>query len=348
MRLMHIISSLNIGGAEKLLLDLVERQIKNNLTIHVHILKRTNSFLEKAFFRLKCNLSFGKGNPYNPRQFFELKKQIESFQPDIVHAHLTPAQVWSALVGHDNLVTTEHNTYNRRRNWFFKPLDFLMYTRFRKIACITSATKLSLITWNPSVARKVVVIHNGVDLAKFKKRVRTNTAIQKIIMIARFEPQKDQDTLIKALARHANLNLILVGDGIRRNQLEDLVRLNEIEDRVHFLGQRDNIPELLSSSDIYIHSVHWEGFGIAVVEAMASGLPVIISDVPGLRDVAGDAGILFEPGNVQQLVERIQNLIDNDKLWNEKIMLSLKQASKFSIEATVSAYHSFYRQLLES
>ncbi len=348
MKLMHVISSLNIGGAEKLLLDLCGLQIKDGHTVHVHVLKKTESFLEISFLKLNCSVSFGKGHHYSLLQLIELQKQIELFRPDVVHAHLTPAQIWCSLTRTANLVTTEHSTHNRRRHWIFKPFDLLLYSRFKKIVCITEATKSSLTSWIPNLNAKTIVIHNGIDLSRFSENRQSREKSAILMMVGRFEFEKDQDTIIKALVHLENLKFFLVGDGYRRIQLQNLVKLHNVEDRVHFLGIKDNIPELLQMADIYIHSAHWEGFGLAVVEAMASGLPVIVSDIPGLRDVVGDAGILFESGNVEQLVKCIRQLTDNEELRYMKSARSISQASKFSIENTANEYNFFYNRLLES
>jgi glycosyltransferase involved in cell wall biosynthesis len=347
MKLLHVISSLEIGGAERLLLDLVKRQIEDGLDVYVHVFRKTESFLELDLLNLNCKVTFGVAGQYNPVQLFYLRRFVSIIKPDIIHAHLTSAQIWTSLIQNCRRVTTEHNTHNRRRRWFFRIFDYLLYSRFHQVACISEATRAALIAWIPKVQSKTTIIHNGIDISRFNPSSRISKPVRKIIMVARFEEQKDQDTLINSLTKFKELELILVGDGARRDELENLVKIKQIDKRVHFFGKRNDIPSLLNDADVYVHSVHWEGFGIAVVEAMAAGLPVIVSNVPGLRDVVGEAGLLFDPGNVEQLALCIKKMIEDDQLRNMKMTESRTRASEFSIEKTVEAYHFFYRSSLE-
>ncbi len=104
-----------------------------------------------------------------------------------------------------------------------------------------------------------------------------------------------------APSAQSNVELLLVGDGVKRPDLERLAAELKIVERVRFLGNRSDVPDILAAADIYIQPSRWDGFGIAALEAMAAGLPVVVSNVPGLRDVVGDAGLLFEAGSVSEL-----------------------------------------------
>ena len=141
-------------------------------------------------------------------------------------------------------------------------------------------------------------------------------------------------------------HLVLVGDGPLRKEMELLASKLAIDNRVHFLGRRNDVHELIKMADIYVQSSHWEGFGIAVVEAMAGGLPVIASKVPGLCDVVGNSGILFEPRNSKQLARYIKAVIDNKELYNSLSINSSARAEQFNIEVTAKKYIDLYRSLV--
>ena len=138
-------------------------------------------------------------------------------------------------------------------------------------------------------------------------------------MVARLDPIKDQATLIRAFAavasEHPQAELWLVGDGMRAGELCALAVAAGVADRVVFWGQRSDVPELLGQMDVFAFSTtRDEGFGIALIEAMAAGLPVVASDVPACREVLGDgaAGVLVPAGNPARLARAISTLLRSE------------------------------------
>jgi glycosyltransferase involved in cell wall biosynthesis len=138
-------------------------------------------------------------------------------------------------------------------------------------------------------------------------------------MVARLDPIKDQATLIRAFAEvareHPQAELWLIGDGLRARELCDLAVAEGVADRVVFWGPRRDVPELLGQIDVFAFSTtRDEGFGIALIEAMAAGLPVVASDVPACREVLGDgaAGVLVPAGDAPRLAQAICALLSSE------------------------------------
>ena len=218
--------------------------------------------------------------------------RIQEFE--LVHLHLFPAQLFAplaaTLVGSKvPLVLTEHTTHHRRRKMWLYPLEKWMYGRYTAIACVSEASSASLRAWIPGLEEKVTVIPNGIDLQKFQQAnsvSRASIGIKDsnyvLLYVASFQPRKDHGTLFRALSQISGADLVLVGDGELRAQFERQAESLGIAQRVHFLGRRDDVAALLKMADIYVHAPAFEGFGIAVVEAMAAGKPIIASNVPGL------------------------------------------------------------------
>jgi glycosyltransferase involved in cell wall biosynthesis len=166
------------------------------------------------------------------------------------------------------------------------------------------------------------------------------------IFVARLQPQKDHATLLHAVARLADLQLVLVGEGELRSQLERLARWLGIANRVYFLGHRSNVAELLKMADLYVHATHSDGFGIAALEAMAAGLPVIASNVPGLAEVVGTAGILVPPRDAEALARAMQRVLADPILRARLAESSTVRASAFDISQTVTKHLELYETLL--
>jgi len=170
-----------------------------------------------------------------------------------------------------------------------------------------------------------------------------------LIHVARFSKHKDQKTVIEAL-KHlpSHVKLLLVGDGVFRKGYEILVRELELNDRVLFMGLRMDVPQLLKTADISILSSNWEGFGLVALESMASGKPFVGSNVPGMADVVKGGGILFEKGNIKELVLYIEKLINNQSYF-EQIANSCKTKSmQYDIQFMVEKHIQLYKTILYS
>ena len=167
-----------------------------------------------------------------------------------------------------------------------------------------------------------------------------------IMMTAAFREQKDQDTLIRALAELPdNYMLRIVGDGVRRQVLEQLTSELGLENRVSFLGIRNDIPELLCESDINVLSSHWEGLSLSSIEGMASGRPFIASDVDGLREIVKDNGILFPRGDYKALATAIRKLCENPEYYREVAERCQAKAKQYDISVMAEKYNELYHSL---
>ena len=356
MRVLQVIDSLRLGGAEVLVRDLTPRLLARGVGCEVAVLFQSSSPLEASLKAAGVSLhSTGVADLYSPRQVRPLAKLMQSY--DIVHVHLFPAQLWAVLgmwgvKTRTILVTTEHNTWNARRRWWLRPFDAWMYPHYDRIACNSEATAQELISWCPRTAQKIQVIPNGIPLETFETAQPAELAtiplgVARLVFVGRFEPQKDHDTILRALTHVPNVHLLLVGDGPLRPRLESRACSLGIAERVTFLGARSDVPQVLKASDIYIHSTTSDGFGIAACEAMAAGLPVLASDVPGLAQVLEGAGVLFPTGDDKALASEIQGLLASPERQHRMKEASRLRARCFSIERTVDAHVEMYRSLLQ-
>lgn len=354
MKILQVITSLQIGGAEKLIVDMVPRYIQAGHQVDVLLFNGEETPFKKQLQDKGVRIiEFSKGgNVYNPLYIFRLILIMKKY--DIIHTHNTAPQLFAALANvfsRTKLVTTEHNTTNRRRNNpIFKPLDKWMYCQYKSIVCISDKATENLQSYLGKFSGKIFTIYNGIDCRAYREAVpndRFKLMKTIVVMVAGFREQKDQDTLIRAM-RHLSkerYELWLVGDGVRRSELEKLAEDCGVKDNVKFWGIRNDIPTILKTSDIVVMSSHWEGLSLSSIEGMSSGRPFLASDVDGLHEITDGYGILFPHGDDKAFAAEIEKLA-NDKDWYQSVAEKCQQrAAEFDIEKTVEQYLNVYKQL---
>ena len=359
MKILQVITSLQTGGAEKLIVDVVPKYKHLGLDVDVLLFDGKDTpfkrQLENAGIKV-FSLGYG-GSVYNPLYILKLMPYLRKY--DIVHTHNTAPQLFAALgsvLCSVVLCTNEHNTYNRRRNWkWYRPIDKWMYSRYKKVICISDSTEENLRKSIDSNSDKICTIYNGIDFESYDKASPiakdsiTPYINRKVIaMVAGFRYQKDQETLIRAMSYvPKDVELWLIGDGERRTIIEQCVKEKGLENRVRLLGIRNDIPSILKTVDIVVQSSHWEGFGLAAVEGMAAGKPVVASNVAGLSQVVSNAGVLFPLGDDKALADILNKLLTDYKYYNTVKGRCVKRAHKFDISKMVYKYCQVYQSLLE-
>ena len=368
MKILQVITSLRTGGAERLVTDFSKGFAAAGDLVEVLLFDGSRTpmveELEAAAIPV-YGLGEGAGAMNNPLLLFKLNKFLGSHSYDIIHTHNTPCQFMLALASllrPLTLVTTEHNTTNRRRKMkFLKPLERWMYGRYRRIVCVGDETRLSLADHlkTPELESKMITVPNGIDLGKFYAASPAvdlmKTKGYSITMVAAFRPQKDQQTLIRAIAMLPNRFRLFLAGGSEtdadRIQLEDCRRLvNElgVADRVCFLGIRNDVPALFAASDLVAFSTHYEGMSLSVIEGMASGKPFVASDVSGVRDMVEGAGVLFPEGNAERLAAIISHLSEDPAAATETGKRCRQRAGMYDIRHTIRRYRDEYDSIVSN
>lgn len=358
MRVLHVINSLQTGGAEKLLLDTLPLYNKTDNHVDLLLLNDTACpFLAQLKRQKRCSIfSLGSSSVYNPFLIFKIIPYLKKHE--LVHVHLFPALYWVALAkvisfSKTPIIYTEHSTHNRRRNKFlFKVIDRFIYNRFIKLVTISDEVDCSIKKHLGFKSSRFQLIHNGVDTAVYAKakaypKSEFFSKDDKIlIQVSNFTKAKDQQTLIRAIKLLDNsYKLLLVGEGNLMESNQNLVRELGLEERVQFLGIRMDVPKLLKSADIIVLSSHWEGFGLVAVEAMASGLPLIVSDVPGLREIVKGAGLLFAKGDEKELAQHSIELSTDSILYKRVVRKCKERAKLYDISIMVKKHLKLYNDI---
>jgi len=358
MKLLQIINSYDLkdGGAQRLSLQFHQTYLAQGLNSHLLSLIRSSANGVPNVYSLGC------ASPYRMATFLRLYaflKQPRWRDLDIIHVHLFPAQGLVALVVKllglkARLITTEHNTFNRRRRLLFgRQIDRALYRAYDRIVCISPGTAAAMVEWLPEFAAQVITIYNGIDLEEYRVTERdcTERDTRIIISAGRLTEQKNYETAIDAIGRIDGraLEYWILGQGEREATLKARVQALHLEDRVKFCGFRADVSLALRRADIFLLTSYWEGFGLAVVEAMAVGLPVVVSDVPGLREVVtpeSQAGFLIDPTDDEAFAEHLVTLLDDPALRQRMGNNARQQAARFDIKNTIAAYLDLYSVVL--
>ena len=356
MRILHVITSLYNGGAERLMVDLLPR-LRNDGGNEVDLLlfNGVETFFKKELHQKGINiisLSFSN-DVYHPRRLKKLCRIIPQY--DIVHTHNTACQFYVALASHFTrnntlLVTTEHNSTNRRRGiWWLKPFDKWMYRQYNAIVCIADQTRDNLSDYLGE-SNRLYTIHNGVDISRFIKPIEdiSSKSDYIITMVAAFRPQKDFDTLLRAMTHLPNnyrLQIVGGGDPQEGGRIKTNCTQLGLDDRVVFLGITPDIPGVLGKSDIVVLSSHWEGLSLSSIEGMASGRPFIASDVDGLHEIVNGAGVLFPESNDLDLASKIQNLCEHPAEYQRIARQCQERAQQYDISIMAKKYFELYETM---
>jgi glycosyltransferase involved in cell wall biosynthesis len=144
--------------------------------------------------------------------------------------------------------------------------------------------------------------------------------------------------------------LQIVGGGERENreQVKSICHGLGLDNRVDFMGVRQDIPEILENSDVIVLSSHWEGLSLSSIEGMASGRPFIASDVDGLREIVGGAGVLFPHGDDKELATQIQHLCEHPDEYQNVAQKCQERARQYDISVMADNYLKLYRDLLSN
>jgi glycosyltransferase involved in cell wall biosynthesis len=260
------------------------------------------------------------------RALTEIIRALRALRPDLLTAHGSKVGVLGRLAARylrTPLVFTVHG-------WACSPgtpgvqaavarwLERSIGTLATKLITVSEFDRRFGIASRLVPEHRVVTVHNGMPDIPPVLRASPQVSPPRLVMVARFEPQKDHATLLQALSglRDQAWELDLVGDGPLRGDMESLAGKHGLSGRVHFLGQRSDVDRLLARAQISILTTNWEGFPLSILEAMRAGLPVVASDVGGVSEAVqdGETGYVVPRADAQRLRNRLEELLRSGHL----------------------------------
>lgn len=292
----------------------------------------------------------------------ELQRAVQSLSPDLIHAHSSKAGILGRLIGQRLQIPTVFTAHG----WSFASgIPLVRRTLYRYAEWWAARFPGTIITvsdydrnyaYSQRVVPKTKMVTVRYGVMDKPRLVRQNVACEKpplLTMVARFEPQKDQLTLIDALGRLRDLpwNLQFVGGGPLQARAERRVNELGLESRVAFLGYRSDVPALLESSDLFLLITNWEGLPISILEAMRAGLPVIASNVDGVGELVADgvSGYLVPRKDPAKLAERLRNMLTNRELLRTFGSTGRKRYEEnFQLSRMARETHRVYLQVTQA
>jgi len=316
-----------VGGTEIAAYELAKR-LNKNFEVHV-VTKYTKDtqFLEQrdnfAVHYVRNRLSWLRGIRF-VTNFFSFIVEIRKIQPEIIYARsLTPAGFVATFYCKSYkipcFVQCEGIDVLALPSWFKKTLGYFVVKYATKII---SATKDMAKKLAQDYGRKdVIIIENGVNSSEFENAKAKDLAYEKprVIFVGRIDENKGVEYLAKAFLQvrknRKSASLLIVGDGPLKKELEN--KYGDMDD-IHFLGRipHEEIPEYLAACDLFVLPSIFEGQGLVLMEALASGLPIIASNLSGISEliIDGENGMLTKAGDENELAEKIELILDDKRL----------------------------------
>lgn len=327
-RVLHLITSLQPGGAETNLLALMKHF--EHQTVEHAVGYGGHGILEMEYAAAGVELVCLSNDPLSLRSIFQygsMISRIKIFRPDIIHSHLDLSHLLGLLAKYSlgcKLILHIHGLgvvpvsrmLNRSKMQLFWNAVARFY-RYCDRAIAICGFQIPFLEQVGIDRSKIVLVPNGINVDDSVPALVCNNADFRFVSVARFYPEKRHDLLLESFRRlvalHPHARLILVGDGPLRTEAEMQAQRLGISDRVDFLGVRRDVPDILAKSDCFILNSQWELHPITILEAMRAGLPVIASKVGGIPDtVTNDVtGLLVVPGDVADLSNAMRKMIEN-------------------------------------
>jgi len=360
MRIVQVSESLEIGGAERVVVTLANALAARHESsvICLKMLGPLAADLDGA--PVSC-MNRREGNDMGA--ILRLARALKAARADVVHAHdfgcYLDAMSAAWLAGVPLAVHTVHGKYMSyapgRLNDFKKSLRHFCersaVRRFGNIVCVSDALRTHVAEEIGIPASATRTIANGVAVPPLERRRAAEPGALRLITVGRLAAVKNFALLIRAFAplaaRWPQLSLTIVGDGPERAALEKLATHLGLTGAVRFLGFRSDIDELLAQSDVFVLTSLSEGIPMSILEAMKSGLPVVATRVGGVPATVaeGETGVLVESGDESALVRALASLIEHPRAAEAMGAAGhARVLQKFSVDAMVAAYEGIYRR----
>ena len=368
MRILYILTSLGVGGAEKQVIALAEGMAARGHSVQLLTLKHVEEECAARLPVLRLNL---RKSPLGVlRGLIFARKFLALFPPDVMHAHTFPANIFARLLlllrnrtgKRPILINTIHNVYEG--GWHRMLAYRLTDTFADAVTAVSSAAAERFLEKRAVSRQKLSVLTNGIDTHLFiaDRKIRKATRTRMLtgdafvwIAVGRLVPAKDYPNLLRAFTHaqlaHPSAQLWILGEGdpaaFQSSHSSGGDQPIQDNHAVRWLGLQRDIAPWLNAADAYVLSSAWEGMPLSLGEAMAMEKPVVATDVGGVLELAGDIGILVPPHNSEALAEAMSSVMTISEQERRSIGRAARDRIEqhFSMESKVKQWEELYRKL---
>lgn len=305
---------------------------ENNLSNHIPFHTETK---DSKFKNIALSIKFNQ----------EINNLIRLYDLDIVHIHGGPGGIFLTKKLPVPVIYTVHHTYwqqynyisSQRWKYIFYLFEKKSYFYADKIICVSDDTKKVLHTRYCIAESKLITVPNGIDVSKYKPRAKIHDS-KHVLYLGRLDKRKGVDFLVKSMklinAKDPEIVLDIVGEGNLRSSLEHFAKRNNLNIIFHGRLTDETLNRLYKTISMQVVPSIFEGFGLSVLEGMAKGIPIIASDVDGIKSLVAHnrSAILVKYGDTYALSERIVALLRNKKLREQLTKNAFLELDKYSCE----------------
>lgn len=370
-KVLHLISSKAFLGAERVICEIARKSDSKNILMTIGILTASEGldrrFINEIYRKDIDVVKFGEGSKLSYTCISKINQYINRNSINIVHSHNYKSDFYAFLAKiifreKFKLVASNHTwKLNTFREYGYKWLDSIIMKKFNALVAISSEIKEEMIKLGVNES-KIKVITNGIDYIELKnastkiearKKLEVNESDFIIGSVASLTPEKGHRDLLKAFSTiHLivpQAKLVFIGEGPERKELQNYALTNGLAKKVLIMGSRDDVRDLYKGFDVFFLASYQEGLPMALLEAMASGVPVIATAVGAIPEVIQNKenGIIVRPGNIVEMIQAIKIMFSEEKLRNlmgERGIMTVWQ--KYSSEHMVKEYEKLYEQVL--
>jgi len=364
---MHLINSHSLAGSEKLAFDIVTRIDKARFEVFICSIASKKDNIERDMREKleNCGVKTLTIDKILTKQRFisiiKLAKIFSKNKINILHTHCPSPDFYgrtSAFLVHLNLVfSTIHNTkgYSLWR-------ERIMRNITTKYIAISEEVEEYALKMLKIPTKKIKIIYNGIDVENYLnclvkkedklKELGINNYGKIVTTVGRVNEQKGHIFFIKAaklvLKKFPDTRFIIVGDtGVNKDLYQKLIKIiknKNLENKIIFTGIRQDIPEILAVSDVFVLPSIYEGFSLVTIEAVMAGLPIVGTDVGSIRQIVidGENGLIVHPKDINGLANGMKYILSNENRAKNMGLKGKRIAEKFAIEKTVSEYEQLY------
>ncbi|WP_458699897.1 glycosyltransferase family 4 protein [Sulfurospirillum sp. 1307] len=354
MKIAFIISSLGSGGAERVL-TLLANELSKKHEVFILTFSSADPFyeLDSKVTHIKLDLLKQSENIFQSiknsiKRIFVLKKKLKEIKADVNISFMTHTNILSIIaskLNNQKIIVSERTIYDFYNSKMLNILRKIIYPFSNELITQTKSD-----AQNYNFSNNIKIIYNPINFTNNDNDILYSQKREIILAVGRLDKQKGFDNLIRAYANiKTDWKLYIAGEGKERQNLEKLIELLQLNDKVILLGNQKNIFEWYAKASIFVLSSRKEGFPNVLIEAMSMGCAVVSFDCPyGPGEIIEDGvnGILVGNQNIEKLTKSIQQLIDDESLRKRLSKEAVKVQEKYSIKKIASEWEKVMKKVV--